>query len=57
MKLKHRNPSDPIAVMERYLTGKGLFSKGWKSEIIAAFQQELNQAMYAAEIDSCGASA
>ncbi|HEY5256165.1 MAG TPA: thiamine pyrophosphate-dependent enzyme [Acidobacteriaceae bacterium] len=48
---------DPIAAMERYLTGKGLFSKGWKSEIIAAFQQELNQAMYAAEIDSCGASA
>lgn len=48
---------DPIAAMERYLTGKGLFSSGWKSEIIAAFQQELDQAIYAAEIDSCGASA
>lgn len=47
----------PIAVMERYLIGKSLFSEGWKKEIIAAFQRELDAAMYAAEIDSCGASA
>jgi TPP-dependent pyruvate/acetoin dehydrogenase alpha subunit len=49
--------SDPIAFMERYLTGKDLFSAGWKDEIIAAFHQELDAAVYEAEIDSCGASA
>jgi 2-oxoisovalerate dehydrogenase E1 component alpha subunit len=48
---------DPITVMERYLTGKGLFSQGWKKELVAAFQQELDAAIYAAEIDRCGASA
>ncbi len=49
--------SDPIAAMERYLTGKGLFSEGWKKEIIAAFQQELDAAVEVAEDDRCGASA
>ena len=48
---------DPITFMERYLTGKGLFSEGWKNEIIAAFEQELDAAIYNAEIDTCGASA
>lgn len=56
-KIEKSESSDPIAFMERYLTGKGLFSSGWKSEIDAAFQQELDQAIYAAEIDNCGASA
>ena len=46
--------SDPIAAMERYLTGKGLFSEGWKKEIIAAFQHELDAAVDVAENDSCG---
>ncbi len=36
--------SDPIAAMECYLTGKGLFSEGWKKEIIADFQHELDAA-------------
>jgi TPP-dependent pyruvate/acetoin dehydrogenase alpha subunit len=48
---------DPITIMERYLTGKGLFSEGWKKEIVAAFEQELDTAIYTAEIDTCGASA
>ena len=48
---------DPINIMERYLTGKGLFSEGWKKEIITAFEQELDTAIYTAEIDTCGASA
>jgi TPP-dependent pyruvate/acetoin dehydrogenase alpha subunit len=42
--------NDPIAFMERYLRGKGLFSQQWKKEIMAAFQQELD----AADSDSCG---
>ena len=49
--------NDPIAVMERYLTGKGLFSDEWKNEIASAFNRELDAAIYAAEFVSCGASA
>jgi TPP-dependent pyruvate/acetoin dehydrogenase alpha subunit len=36
---------DPVAKMEHYLTGKGLFSKGWKKDITDAFQQELDTAI------------
>lgn len=46
--------SDPIAAMESYLTGKGLFSEGWKKEIMALFQRELDAAVDVAEKDSCG---
>jgi TPP-dependent pyruvate/acetoin dehydrogenase alpha subunit len=49
--------NDPIAVMERYLTSKSLFSEEWKSEIVIAFQQELDVAIRAAEFERCGASA
>lgn len=40
---------DPIAAMERYLTGKGLFSDGWKKEISDEFQKELDAAIEVAE--------
>jgi TPP-dependent pyruvate/acetoin dehydrogenase alpha subunit len=46
--------SDPIAVMERYLTRKGLFSEDWKKEIIALFRQELKAAVDLGEKNSCG---
>lgn len=49
--------SDSIAAMERYLAGKDLFSEGWKKEIAAAFQEELEAAVDAVENDSCGVSA
>ena len=45
---------DPILAMERYLTGKGLFSEGWKKEIIVLFQRELDAAVEVAEKDSRG---
>ncbi|MGC1872931.1 MAG: thiamine pyrophosphate-dependent enzyme [Acidobacteriaceae bacterium] len=48
---------DPISSMERYLTGKGLFSQGWKEEVVATFQRELDDAVDAAENDRCGISA
>ena len=40
---------DPIAAMERYLTGKGLFSGAWKKKISDAFQKELDDAIVVAE--------
>ena len=49
--------SDPIAAMEPYLIRKGLFSRGWKKEIIAGFQQELDAAVDGPAHDSCGVSA
>ena len=49
--------SDPIAAMEPYLIRKGLFSRGWKTEIVAGFQQELDAAVDGAEYHSCGVSA
>jgi TPP-dependent pyruvate/acetoin dehydrogenase alpha subunit len=36
---------DPIAAMERYLTGKGLFAATWKKEIAESFQKELDAAV------------
>ena len=48
--------SDPIAAMERYLTGKGLFSETWKKEITEGFQRELDAAIEVAENHHCGAS-
>ncbi|MGA8290786.1 MAG: thiamine pyrophosphate-dependent enzyme [Acidobacteriaceae bacterium] len=49
--------SDPISAMEPYLIGKGLFSRGWKKEIVAEFQQELDAAVGGAEYNSCRVSA
>jgi TPP-dependent pyruvate/acetoin dehydrogenase alpha subunit len=40
---------DPIAAMEHYLTGKGLFSDAWKKEISDDFQKELDAAIEVAE--------
>jgi TPP-dependent pyruvate/acetoin dehydrogenase alpha subunit len=53
---KRRNPetveigagSDPILNMERYLAGKGLFSKALKARIAGAFTKELDAAIKAA---------
>lgn len=41
--------NDPIAAMERYLTGKGLFSNAWKQEVSAAFHKEFDLAFAMAE--------
>lgn len=54
---KYRDPEeverwkakDPIANMERYLSGKGLFTTEWKQEIVASFNQELDAAIEIAE--------
>jgi len=40
---------DPIAAMERYLTGKGLFSGEWKKEFTDEFATELDAAIDVAE--------
>ncbi|MHB8301499.1 MAG: thiamine pyrophosphate-dependent dehydrogenase E1 component subunit alpha [Acidobacteriaceae bacterium] len=40
---------DPIAAMERYLTGKGLFSAEWKQKIADDFAKELDAAIEFAE--------
>ncbi len=40
---------DPIAAMERYLTGKKLFSADWKQKITSEFQKELDAAIEIAE--------
>lgn len=40
---------DPIAAMERYLTGKGLFSAEWKQQFSDEFQKELDAAVEFAE--------
>ncbi|HTU52233.1 MAG TPA: thiamine pyrophosphate-dependent enzyme [Acidobacteriaceae bacterium] len=56
-KVEEWESGDPISSMERYLTGKGLFSQGLKGKIVAAFQRELDDAVDAAESDSCGVSA
>jgi TPP-dependent pyruvate/acetoin dehydrogenase alpha subunit len=54
---KYRDPEeverwkvkDPIASMERYLTGKGLFTAAWKQEIVDGFNKELDAAIEIAE--------
>lgn len=54
---KYRNPEevehwkadDPITNMEKYLTGKGLFTKEWKDEIVSEFNRELDAAVEFAE--------
>ena len=54
---KYRDPEeverwkakDPILHMERYLAGKGLFSEGWKKEIVDTFHDELDVAIAIAE--------
>ncbi len=40
-------PGDPIQNMENYLTRKGIFSVGFKSEILAEFSSELDAAIKA----------
>jgi hypothetical protein len=37
--------SDPVRNMERYLTGKGLFTEKWKQEIISKFEQKVKRAI------------
>jgi len=54
---KYRDPEeverwkakDPIANMEKYLTGKGLFTAEWKQEIVDGFNNELDAAIEIAE--------
>jgi TPP-dependent pyruvate/acetoin dehydrogenase alpha subunit len=54
---KYRDPEeverwkakDPIAGMEKYLTGKGLFTAAWKQEIVDGFNKELDAAIEIAE--------
>ena len=54
---KYRDPEeverwkakDPIAGMEKYLTGKGLFTAAWKQEIVDGFNNELDAAIEIAE--------
>lgn len=40
---------DPIAAMERYLTGKKLFTQEWKQQITDEFSQQLDAAIDVAE--------
>ncbi|MHB1744243.1 MAG: thiamine pyrophosphate-dependent dehydrogenase E1 component subunit alpha, partial [Acidobacteriaceae bacterium] len=47
--VEERKSKDPIAAMERYLTGKGLFSGAWKKKISDEFQKELDDAIVVAE--------
>ena len=47
--LEEWKSKDPIAAMERYLTGKGLFSGAWKKKISDAFQKELDDAIAVAQ--------
>jgi TPP-dependent pyruvate/acetoin dehydrogenase alpha subunit len=54
--VEERESTDPIAAMERYLTGKDLFSEAWKNEITEGFQRELDAAIEVAENHHCGAS-
>ena len=54
---KYRDPEeverwkakDPIANMEKYLAGKGLFTPAWKQEILDGFNRELDAAIEIAE--------
>jgi TPP-dependent pyruvate/acetoin dehydrogenase alpha subunit len=54
---KYRDPEevekwkakDPILGMEKYLTGKGLFTAEWKQEIVDGFNKELDAAIEIAE--------
>ena len=54
---KYRDPEeverwkakDPIANMEKYLTGKGLFTPEWKQEIVDSFNRELEAAIEIAD--------
>lgn len=48
-KIEHLESADPIAGMERYLISKGLFSEGWKLQIVTEFQQQLDCAVQIAE--------
>jgi pyruvate dehydrogenase E1 component alpha subunit len=40
---------DPIAAMEHYLAGKGLFTNTWKKQVVQSFQKELDTAVEVAE--------
>jgi len=40
---------DPLRNMERYLTGKGLFTENWKRQLIQSFERELRQSLAAAK--------
>ncbi len=47
--LEEWKAKDPIAAMERYLTGKELFSADWKQQITSEFQKDLDAAIEVAE--------
>jgi TPP-dependent pyruvate/acetoin dehydrogenase alpha subunit len=38
---------DPLRNMERYLTGKGLFTEAWKQSLIHTFEKDVKQALAA----------
>ena len=48
-------PVNAVASMERYLTGKKLFSDRWKREVIAEFKREMDGACLP-QADPCGNS-
>ncbi len=45
---KRRHAMHPVSKMEAYLASKGLFSRGFKSKLIAQFSRELDAAVRAA---------
>jgi TPP-dependent pyruvate/acetoin dehydrogenase alpha subunit len=47
--VEDRKSKDPIAAMEVYLTGKGLFTTTWKKQIAQSFRKELDAAVEVAE--------
>jgi pyruvate dehydrogenase E1 component alpha subunit len=42
-------PGDPILNMEKYLSGKGLFTDGFKAEVTDRFRRELDAAIEVAQ--------
>jgi TPP-dependent pyruvate/acetoin dehydrogenase alpha subunit len=47
--VEHWKAKDPIAAMERYLTGKNLFTEDWKKQVTEEFSKELDAAIEVAE--------
>jgi acetoin:2,6-dichlorophenolindophenol oxidoreductase subunit alpha len=52
--VEDRKSKDPIATMEVYLTGKGLFTTTWKKQIAESFRKDLDAAVEVAESDRRG---
>lgn len=49
VELSEAKSQDPLRNMERYLTGKGLFTEAWKQKLIQAFENEVKQALAVAK--------